>query len=669
MTHTLSSRSVSLRAIVLLALGALTLAYLVLYPNLAASLLPSHALGLVTFVLMGGGLLALGIGMMRAPARLDAILMRVKALPRPLVWLIALVFTLPMLQAANVLQVTFNALTLIPLYAVVLLTALGLVAWREWGERGALPLDAGRDSRRALRLALIFALLTLAANYFVIWGFHISSGVDMARYTIWGQKLFDPTVTEQILLWDSFPYLLIHNLTRSEQSPVGIMSANALLMTLAVFAFTYVIARRNVWLAGCIGLALALDFTWLAANRGVQTEGPTSASLILTLALLTYYVTTSKPSRKLTLFLLGGVYAFMLAIRVSNLVLLFPIGFVYGFNKRMRSKVVYLVLGFLIVIIGFMGFNLWRYGTPSLSQATSVNFDASLFIVGMFEPSNGEISQDYQARLLRCYPEIAADDYDFRRFLARQTEEYPYTFLRDPDVIACLGIDTQVYSRLMFEAIRAKPLDFIYTQFAQNSAAFALAFDPVIVTEKTLIGFSNVLPMKSRFDICEWCVNFINREQLLDIQHPFWQGMANIYSALRQPYLLWGVQPNVPQYMGNLPVQSPHGVTINRYEQWFYRDSDYCTGDQPCISLSVAVAWFLWLGFVFTITRKWMRFVVGMAALFIHLLLGLATVGFMFEARYALAYMPLMLLIGVIGWVTIGAGVWQLFTQKEGKQA
>ncbi len=655
-------------ALVSVTMAVMVFIYLVLYPNLTAALLPSHVLGLVAFMLMGGGLLALGVGMMRAPARVDAVLSHVKALPRLLVWPIALLFTLPMLQAANVLQRQFNVLTLIPLYAVVLLTALGLIAWREWGERGVLPLDVGRDSRGALRLALMFALVSFAANIIIMDGFGISSGIDAPLYVLQGEYLFDQSYMKIGLGWQGLPYRVMNYLTRTSESPVALLLLHAGLMAAAVAAVVYLTSRRNLLLGVMVGVFLSLDPTWLAANRGIQTEGPTMALALICLTVVVSHVTQAKTMSKISLLLVGCFYAAAISIRVYNLVFLGVFIAVYWLYLRPRMHTLYLAVGMALVLLFTLMFNLWRYQAFSFSVINSFNYDAALFVVGLYDPANGPVSTEYQTKLQTCFPDIDAYNGDFVAYLAAQEGAYPYYVIRySPPAADCMQTTAETMSALMREMTRAKPLQYITTLFEQNSAAFALAFDPILIIPNALIGFDNHI-VRSGIR-CDWCDALGRTPRKMQLQDTLFQWFVRKFTLVRQPYLLLPVEANIPQYMGNLPVQSPANLSVSNYEQWYYQDTDYCTTGESCISLAVIVAWFLWAGFVFITTRGALRLLVLLAFLFIHLQVGLVTVGFMFDARYALAYTPLMLLIGVVGWVTIGAGVWQLFTPKKGQQA
>jgi hypothetical protein len=587
-----------------------------------------------------------------------------KGAPRPLVWLAALLFALPMLHAANVLQVRFNALTLIPLYAVVLGGVLGLVAWREWGERGVLPLDAGRDSRGALRLALIFALVSMAANYFVVWGFGYTMAGDSPLYVEYGRTLFDPS-NELPLLWRTLPYSFLVFLGFPNSGPFGIISLQIALSALAVFSMVWVLARRNVTLAVGVGFFLALDPVWIGTHRYIMNESASNAMFVLMLALLVSQLTRGRTVSKLELFLAGVAYAWAFYLRASNLVLLIVVVLAYLWATKTLRPLLYLVLGMGLTLMGAMLFNGWRYGTPVLSHDSAVNFDGSLIMAGDYAPENGPASQEFAQVVAGCLPEVVTQyQGDFLAY-ARTRESYWEAFgLRTNECfIDAMGSPTRVFTDLWFEALRANPIRLAEHQIEQHSAAFAIRQDSALLERVQLYGYNLGLtpPYNTRLQSCWWC-NDARYPVQLDIDTAFGRALLTVTQSIRQPYLVWGGAPNIPIYLGGFVTQQGVQVWGNGDAYRIFglpSPASYCVSGQPCVSLGVVASWLLWAGFVWILSRGAVRWLVSLAFVFLHWVILSTTLGYYLEPRYATMIAPLMLLIAVIGWVTIGAGLWQ----------
>ncbi len=646
--------------------GAIPLAYLVLYPDFVAALWPTHALGVAAFVALGAGFMALGVG------RVRSVWAWIKGVPRPLVWLMALIFALPMLHAANVLQVRFNALTLIPLYAVVLGGVLGLVAWREWGERGVLPLDAGRDSRGALRLALIFALVSLAANLVIAWAFGAGLAPDSYDYVRHGAYLFDTSVP-LAFRWRTFPYSVIPFLGQANDNAFGTLFLHGLLSAVAVGAIVYVLGRRNRVLSAAVGLFLASDPVWLGANRYVMTEGPTVSYLLLALALLIHHQSRGRHLKKGGLLLAGAFYAWALYVRAANLPLMLVIVLFYIVVVHKPAKLLYLVSGMFMMLAVFIVFNGWRYQLPTLTSNSAVNYDGTLFVSGLYDPHAGNVSRLWDGRVRMCFPQIDTQyGGDFLAYIDARSSYYDLFRIRTNLCVYENGFTgaANTYAAMLSETVRANPIGYVAKQLEQNSASFAIVHDPLLLTEVQLYGFtaktvkaaSNIVPR------CTWC-DTLTVTPPVDLRDSFWQTLMPTLAAIRQPYLFTGVTPHIPSYLGGLENQQDVQIWGfgTGYQVFGLPDrAAYCNGrgEHPCVSLSILVAWLLWVGFVWILSRGAMRWLVSLTFVFLHWVILSTTLGYYLEPRYATMIAPLMLLIAVIGWVTVGAGVWQLLTRK-----
>ncbi len=658
-----------------LAAGFIPLLYL-LFPNFVGILWPYHALTIVVFAGLGVALIGLSLVVLRASHQLEGLTKRFKRIPRLIVWVAVLLVMLPLLQAANVLQQQMNALTLIPLYTIVLGTALAVIVWRENGERGVMPLVHGRDRRGALRLALLFALVSMAANYVVLWGFGYTMAGDSPLYVEYGRALFDPT-NELPLLWRTLPYSLLVFLGLPNSGPFGILTLQIVVSASAVFALVYLIARHSQILAIAVGLFLSLDMVWLATHRYLMTESASIAMLMLAMVLAVHHLTRASQVRLWHLSAAGAFYAWAFYLRASNLVLLGVIVLAYLLVMRSGRRLLYLVVGMVFTLFVMVLFNGWRYRTPVLTHDSAINFDGALFIVGLYDRDNGPQSQRFEDVARECIPEIDVHfEGDLLAYLTMRDNYWDVFSLRPNVCITdAIGSPTRVFSDLMGEALRADPLHVVTRQAEQNSAAFALLQDTALLYDVQLYGYDVGLnpPYNTRLQSCDWC-NTAQYDAQMSLKTPLGEALTAVFQVVRQPYLLWGTQPQVPQYLGGLHNQQSVIVWGNGTAYALFGLSSpqaYCDADgaHPCISLSVVIAWFLWVGFVFSTSRGLMRWVVGLAFVFIHWVVLSTTLGYYLEPRYATMFAPFMLLISVVGWVNIGAACWCLLPQTREGQA
>ena len=115
--------------------------------------------------------------------------------------------------------------------------------------------------KSALIIAVIFAVLIMLRDAFIVWGFYFGFYGDSNLYVKLGRTLFQKSSTFSSGIV-SFPYPFFNAITYSSSNPLNLVWLQIVIGAVAAGVLVYVVARKNPTLSVVIGIFFVFDFVW-----------------------------------------------------------------------------------------------------------------------------------------------------------------------------------------------------------------------------------------------------------------------------------------------------------------------------------------------------------------------------------------------------------------------
>jgi hypothetical protein len=336
-------------------------------------------------------------------------------------------------------------------------------------------------------IAVLFGLVTLIRDFWLFNTFSFSVYLDSFTY-------IDYTADLRTGIYPFFNYFL-----QSSRGPTALILFQIVVGVLSVMALVYVVAKHNLLFGAAIGIALASDTRWGAANLAVLTEGLFTSLHIFAAAVLVRQFARRKRLKAWEFFAAGVCHMLAFTIRPSG-ILLFPVavGAYLLFISRSWHKIALLCAGGVIVILLNAGFAFTQIGKLNLVGSPGYYLAFPLFSYRLFSPDNGPASEELADVLERCdlrdvYPEVTdlnSNQFFWQQALPCMTNQLNWSTEAVSDVFA----------RSYTEAIRADVIRFVEVIAIKAQAMIAT---PILLD--FVVREPGRLSSRDECQLYEWC--------------------------------------------------------------------------------------------------------------------------------------------------------------------